>query len=81
MEPALMLDAVQRFVFWGAALALWGTPFFIALHRQHHQRWAILVLDLFVGWTGVGWIAALVWSCSAVKRPVLPLWDEEARVR
>ena len=29
---------------------------------KHPHRGAIFVLDLFLGWTFVGWVAALCWS-------------------
>ncbi len=37
-------------------------PAVIALLRNHRQRTAIFVLNLFGGWTGFGWLIALVWS-------------------
>jgi Superinfection immunity protein len=35
-------------------------PFQIAYWRRHPHRWLVLVIDLFGGVTGLGWIAALV---------------------
>lgn len=43
-------------------------PTVIAFARGHHQKVAILVLNLFLGWSGLGWIGALVWSFTAVQR-------------
>ena len=40
------------------------TPWIVARLRQHRQKYAILALNIFTGWTGVGWIAALVWSLT-----------------
>lgn len=37
-------------------------PFLVALIRGHRQRVAILVLNLLLGWTFIGWVVALVWS-------------------
>jgi hypothetical protein len=42
-------------------------PGIIATMRQHHQAGAIFALNLFAGWTLIGWIASLVWAVSAVK--------------
>jgi Na+/H+-dicarboxylate symporter len=39
-------------------------PTFIASIRKHHQVNAIFVLNLFLGWTFVGWVIALVWAVS-----------------
>ena len=40
-------------------------PSVIAGARHHHQTGAILVLNLLLGWTLLGWIAALVWAFTA----------------
>ena len=37
-------------------------PTILAFQRGHDSRMAILVLNLFLGWTGIGWIIALVWA-------------------
>lgn len=37
-------------------------PFLIALLRGHRNVLGVFVLNLFLGWTMLGWIAALVWS-------------------
>ena len=42
--------------------ALYFLPFLIASLRQHKNIFAILLLNLFLGWTGIGWVIALVWS-------------------
>ncbi|MGI9229089.1 MAG: superinfection immunity protein [Gammaproteobacteria bacterium] len=41
-------------------------PFIIAINRGHHNTAAIFVLNLFLGWTFLGWVVALVWSFTAV---------------
>jgi hypothetical protein len=50
-------------------LVLYFLPSAIASHREHHQRAAIAVLNVFLGWTALGWIVALVWASTAVKKP------------
>ena len=47
------------------ALALYFLPTIIALLRGHLSALAIFLLNLFLGWTLIGWIVALVWSCTA----------------
>lgn len=42
-------------------------PSVVAWQRRHHQRGAIFVLNLLLGWTALGWIVALVWSFTAVR--------------
>jgi RsiW-degrading membrane proteinase PrsW (M82 family) len=43
-------------------------PAFVGSARHHHQLAAIWVLNIFLGWTLLGWIAALVWAASATPR-------------
>jgi len=43
---------------------LYFIPGVVAQSRQHHQRSAIWVLNIFLGWTVIGWIAALVWAST-----------------
>lgn len=43
-------------------------PALIASRRKHHQRTAIFLLNLLLGWTFLGWVGALVWSVTAVQR-------------
>jgi hypothetical protein len=54
------------------AVALGGyfLPTIIAVARGHHNAAAIFLLNLFLGWSFLGWVIALVWSATAVARPV-----------
>ena len=51
-------------------ICLYFTPAVIASVRSHHQSGAILMLNVLLGWTVLGWIAAMVWSCTAVQQPM-----------
>lgn len=50
------------------ALCLYLSPTVIAACRGHHNATAIFVLNLTLGWTLLGWIGALIWSVTAVRR-------------
>ncbi len=41
---------------------LYFLPFLIASIRQHKNILAVFLLNLTLGWTFLGWIAALIWS-------------------
>ena len=49
------------------ALAGYFFPSIIAFSRRHHNAVAIFILNLLLGWTFLGWVAALVWSFTSVK--------------
>lgn len=51
----------------GLVVALYLLPWLIAAGRDHHQRSAICLLTLLLGWTGLGWIVALIWATTAVR--------------
>lgn len=44
---------------------LYLLPSIIAGHRNHRRSLAIFVLNILLGWTLLGWIAALVWACTS----------------
>jgi hypothetical protein len=46
------------------SVALYFIPSIVAFNRRKSNRNAILVLNIFLGWTFIGWIAALVWAFS-----------------
>jgi ABC-type sugar transport system permease subunit len=37
-------------------------PFAIALNRRRANTGAIFALNLFLGWSLIGWVVALVWA-------------------
>jgi hypothetical protein len=49
-------------------LLFYFLPAFIAGMRGHQNAAAIFVLNLLLGWTFLGWVAALVWAFTAVER-------------
>jgi hypothetical protein len=51
-------------IIWLTFLAAYFLPIVVAIGRKHRNTLAIFILNLFLGWTGLGWIFALVWSCT-----------------
>jgi hypothetical protein len=43
-------------------IPLYFLPGFIAFRRKHRNRVAILVINIFLGLTGIGWVVALIWA-------------------
>jgi hypothetical protein len=39
-------------------------PAIVAFGRQHHNKGGILALNLFLGWTLICWIGALIWALT-----------------
>lgn len=51
-------------------LGVYFLPFIVAAHRNHHNQGPILVINLFLGWTFIGWVVALAMAASTPKRAV-----------
>jgi hypothetical protein len=52
-------------------LALYFAPSCIALARGKRNAGAIFALNLFLGWTMVGWVVSFVWACTVDAPPML----------
>ncbi|MGP6189176.1 MAG: superinfection immunity protein [Vulcanimicrobiaceae bacterium] len=50
--------------------ALYFAPTLVAMSRKHSSTVAILVLNLLLGWTALGWIVALVWALNVDRKVV-----------
>lgn len=57
------------------ALIAYIFPMAVALHRHCKATAGIVVVNLFLGWTFVGWVVALAWAASGEKvpRPAAPV--------
>ena len=47
-----------------AVFSVYFLPGLIGLVRRHRDGNAITALNLFLGWTFVGWVVALCWSLT-----------------
>jgi FtsH-binding integral membrane protein len=45
-------------------LALYPLPIGIATLRKHNAVLDIAITNLWLGWTVIGWVFALVWACD-----------------
>lgn len=56
------MDVVILLFFVGLVIFVYLLPSFVALQRKHVNTTAIGVLNILVGWSFIGWVAALVWA-------------------
>ncbi len=54
------------------ALAAYLVPSVVGFARHHHNKWAILALNVLLGWTILGWVGALVWALTRPSTPPGP---------
>jgi len=52
------------FVYGGIVLALYFLPAIIALDRRHRNSMPIFIVNLFLGWTIIGWVGCLAWGLA-----------------
>jgi hypothetical protein len=64
-----------------AGLVIYFAPALVAKRRRHRNLFAITVLNLFAGWTFVGWVVALLWAVKEDNRgpPASGEWVEQGR--
>jgi hypothetical protein len=54
--------SVFFFPFFGLGFLMYFLPTILAFARNKRDTTAILLLNLFLGWTMIGWVVALVWA-------------------
>jgi hypothetical protein len=67
LSAFVALGTVVGFAF---ALALLFLPTLVARSRNHPNTLPIFLVNLFFGWTFVGWMVALIWACTRPARSV-----------
>lgn len=61
MSPAIIVPVIL-------VALLYFVPSFVAFKSNHTNRKAILILNIFLGWTFIGWVIALIWSVMNQKK-------------
>lgn len=46
-------------------LAMYFMPTIVAESRKHRSSTSVLVINLFLGWTLIGWVVALAIACNS----------------
>jgi hypothetical protein len=52
-------------------------PTIVAFNRNRHNKGAIFVLNLFLGWTVLGWVVSMVWAVSSSQPPVIVVQGQQ----
>ena len=61
--PPLLMTLVSVLLL----MALYWTPTIVATIRKAPNTRAVVVINLLLGWTVIGWIAALVMACRTPR--------------
>ena len=73
-----MLDIA---IIWWLLLIVYLLPTAIASGRSHPNSVSIFLLNLFLGWTLLGWIAALVWAATSFPPPAQRVGGDEGEMK
>jgi hypothetical protein len=60
----MMLPAIFFIPFFGFGFIFYFLPSIVAFARSKRDLLSIFLLNLFLGWTLIGWIVALVWAAK-----------------
>jgi Superinfection immunity protein len=66
------MTTVTGNIFILAIFAGYMLPWIIALGRSHPNVAPIFIINVFFGWTFIGWVVALAWSASVIKPVAVP---------
>jgi Superinfection immunity protein len=58
----MILSSIFFFPFFGFGTVLYFLPSIMAFARSKRDLLAIFLLNLFLGWTVIGWVVSLVWA-------------------
>ncbi|WP_433966468.1 superinfection immunity protein [Tunturiibacter gelidiferens] len=50
-------------------ILIYWYPTLLAKRRHHNNFGSIKLVNLFFGWTFIGWVVALIWAASDTSRP------------
>ena len=59
-------------------IGLYFVPTIVGYVRKKDNKMSILMLNLFLGWTLVGWVVSLVWAVSKDKVAVQNIYVQQA---
>ncbi len=79
----LLLQTYSVLLLWAVlllvGLAIYLLPTWLAVLFDHPHALAIFLINLFLGWSFLGWVAALVWALLRDGAPIVRA-EEHRRV-
>ena len=64
-------SAVPGLLLLAALIGGYFFPFIVATIRRQPNNTAIFIINLFFGWSVIGWVIALVWAVKAKEKPTI----------
>lgn len=67
------LNTLIAFTVLGGIVAAYAAPMIVVLLRKHPAPGPTIVVNLLLGWTGIGWIVALCMALGRTGRETVTL--------
>jgi len=62
-------DGLDKFLLYFLVAVVYFLPIWVAASRNCKAGAGIAVVDIFLGWTFVGWVVALAWAACGERKP------------
>ena len=72
VKGVTLMDVVLRFVLVCVGIAIYFFPAILANRRKAKHEVSIFWVNLLLGWTVIGWCAALVWTVAETTPELMP---------
>lgn len=59
---------------------LYLLPTIIAVKKKHLQKVPIILINIFLGWSFIGWVVALVWAFTQSQPNILHIHEENKNI-
>ena len=63
----MMEDIIQALISMTIVGVIYFIPSLVAHENNHKNTTPIVILNIFLGWTFIGWVIALIWACMEEK--------------
>ena len=67
-------NIMASLITWAILIIAYNAPSIVAFSRDRHSKWGVFWVNFALGWTFVGWVAALAWAASGAVEPKEPLF-------
>lgn len=61
-------------------IGIYLIPTIVAVSRKHLQKVPIILVNILLGWSFIGWVVALVWACTKSKPKEVHIYNQGANV-